>query len=150
MVFKEVTQAIQGRQTVNPRTVLGFYATIVALLLTASVGASAVLASTKTATWLIPWVLVFIGILIVALIIGVFVINYRDPSKLMLGQITGSEYAVINSAILGDSQAGERLQLLLPQLIPGDVITAEVDQGSEQAPSAADADATLAEEEDAS
>ncbi len=132
-MFKEVTQAAGGRQTINPRTVLGFYATVLGILFTGVIGAIAVLASSKVGTWLIPWLLVFLAVLVVALIGGVFILNARDPSKLMLGQITGTEYAVINRASLGDSLTGERVEMLLTQ------------QPSLLAPNDSDVDASEAE-----
>src|SRR5947209_7890988 len=97
-----------GRQTSNPKTVLAFYAVIVGILESAALGAIWVLAWSHTMTWLIPWIL-GTAILSFVLVVGaVLVINMVDPSKLMLGQITGHEYAAIHGMRLGDSLTGER------------------------------------------
>jgi hypothetical protein len=111
-VVPAAIEAIRARRTSNPKTVLGFYATVLGLLLSACVGAAFVLAETKTATYLIPWVLGFGALVFVMLVAGVFVITLTDPSKLMLGQITGSEYVAIHQAVLGDSLTGERLEVI--------------------------------------
>jgi hypothetical protein len=107
-VIAELTQAVRGRQTVNPRTVLGFLATVLGLVLTASIAGVWILASTSVGTYLIPWLLIFCAILAVLLIGGVFAVTLIDPSRLMLGQVTGTEYAEIQRAVLGDSIRGER------------------------------------------
>jgi hypothetical protein len=109
-VTGEFTRAVAQRQTINPRTVLGFYATIILILLTASISMVTVLATTKTATEFIPWIISFTALGVLAIIGGVFYINIRRPANLMLGQITGTEYAEIHKqVILGNSSNGERL-----------------------------------------
>ena len=108
----DITRAVASRQTVNPRTVLAFYGTVLGLTFGAILGAVAILASTDTATYLIPWLLGFGGIILVLLLVAVFVVTLKDPSKLMLGQITGTEYAAIHRAILGSSSTGEHLALI--------------------------------------
>jgi hypothetical protein len=87
--------------------VLGFYATVLGLMLTAAVAAVGVLAATDTSTNLIPWLLGFAGAVVVLLLLGVFIVTLVDPSHLMLGQISGSEYVEIQRATLGDSTRGE-------------------------------------------
>lgn len=109
-MIAELTSAIRARQYSNPRTVLGFYAAVLALLLTGDIAAVGVLASTKVSTFLIPWLLAFAGTVLFLLLIGVFIVTLIDPSKLMLGQITGSEYATIHRIVLGDSDSGQRVQ----------------------------------------
>jgi hypothetical protein len=104
----ELTNAIRSRQISNPRTVLGFYAGVIALLLAGDVAAVGVLASAKIETFLIPWLLGFAGAMILLLLLGVFIVTLIDPSKLMLGQITGTEYADIHRITLGDSDSGGR------------------------------------------
>ncbi|MFG2037530.1 hypothetical protein [Dactylosporangium sp. NPDC048998] len=136
-MLKEVTEAVRGRQTINPRTVLGFYATVLGLLLAAVVSGSAVLASTKTATWLIPWLILFAAVMFVALIAGVFVITLIDPSKLMLTQISGTEYATIRKITLGSSES-ERTELIAIRPLGATTLDASspetlIDTGSTQA-----------------
>jgi hypothetical protein len=109
VLIKEAVRAVRSRQTINPRTVLGFYATVLGLLLAAVVSAVGVLAATDTSTNLIPWLLGFAGSVVFLLLVGVFIVTLVDPSHLMLGQITGSEYVEIRRATLGDSTRGEHV-----------------------------------------
>ncbi|MFL4475554.1 hypothetical protein ACIPVK_16280 [Paeniglutamicibacter sp. MACA_103] len=109
--IKQVTNAMRGRQTINPKTVLGFYATVLGILLFATVSVVAVLASNNVELWLIPFLLGFSGLLLLLLLAGVFVVSLIDPSKLMLTQVTGTEYAHIQETlILGDSNRGDRVE----------------------------------------
>lgn len=119
-MITELTNAIRSRQVSNPRTVLGFYAGVLGLLLTAAVAAVGVLASTKEDTSLIPWLLGFAGLVVLLLLIGVFIVTLIDPSKLMLGQITGTEYANIHRVVLGDSDQGSRVEAV--PYIPSDAV----------------------------
>lgn len=112
-VITQVTNAVRGRQTINPRTVLGFYATVLGILFAGTVGTVGVLASTGVETGMIPWLLGFSGLLLLLVLAGVFVVSLVDPSKLMLTQVTGSEYAHIQQQlILGDSSRGDRVETL--------------------------------------
>jgi hypothetical protein len=109
----EVFKAIQSRQSSNPKTVLGFYGAVLAVILGGCVAAVWVLAVTHTMTSLIPWIFGAGAIVFVGLLITVVVINLVDPSKLMLGQISGIEYSEIQRARLGDSLKGEREVVLI-------------------------------------
>ncbi len=104
----ELSRAMQSRRTENPKTVLAFFATVLGLVLTAVVAAAAVLAGKESLSHLVPWVLGFGGLASVALVGGVLTLAVLDPSKLMLGQVTGTEYAEIQRVTLGDSRTGER------------------------------------------
>jgi hypothetical protein len=111
-VLTQITNAVRSRQSINPRTVLGFYATVLGILATAAVTGAAVLASADRETWLIPWLFGFSGAVLLLLLIGVFIVTLIDPSKLMLTQVSGTEYAAIQQqVVLGDSTSGERLVL---------------------------------------
>lgn len=102
------TDMFRQRRTENPRTVLAFFGTAIGLVLAACVSAVAALASTGTSTYLIPWILAFGALVSVLLVLAILKIVLTDPSKLMLGQVTGQEYARIQQLILGDSTHGER------------------------------------------
>ena len=105
----ELTRAVATRQTINPKTVLGFYATILGLVLAACSALVAALTISKVSVWLVPWILGFTGLLTVLLITAVLVINVKAPAKLMLGQVSGEEYALITQVTLGDSLNGQHL-----------------------------------------
>jgi hypothetical protein len=94
----------------SPRTVLGFYAGVLAILEAGVVGASAVLASQDSLHYLVPWVLAFGGVVLVGLIGVVIAINVRDPTKLQLGQISGREFIDYHRMTLGDSAGGEYIE----------------------------------------
>jgi hypothetical protein len=125
VVITQITDTIKGRQTINPKTVLGFYATVLGILLAGGVSATGFLATTDTATWLLPWILGFCAGVFVLLLVGVFAITLIDPSKLMLSQVSGTEYAAIQQrVILGDSTSGERVEIISPE--PAALPTVEV------------------------
>ncbi|MEE6273333.1 hypothetical protein V2J56_08230 [Georgenia sp. MJ206] len=104
----QIVAAVGSKQTSNPKTVLAFYATVLGIVLAGTISAVGVLAWTDTATELIPWVLLVGWSTALAIVAGVYRLNSKDPSRLMLGQITGTEYAAIHSTTLGDSTRGER------------------------------------------
>ncbi len=106
----EFTQSFWSKRSLNPKTVLGFYATVLGLGLAASTSVVTVLAVTRAADWLIPWVAAFGRTFLILLVAGVFVINFIDTSKLMLSPLSGTEYAAIRQGVvLGDSLTGERV-----------------------------------------
>ncbi len=102
------TKVLQRRETAQPRTVLAYYGAITGLVLGGVVGAVSTLAATGVSTYLIPWLLGFGALIVVAVLVGVFVVMLKDPSRLMLGQVSGREYAEIQQVRLGDSVRGER------------------------------------------
>ena len=107
-----VWNAVHAKRTVNPKTVLAFYATVLGILLGATVTAVAILAKAHVREDLIPWLLGFAAIMVLALVMGVFIVTIIDPSKLMLTQVTGTEYAAIQRhVVVGDSATGERIGL---------------------------------------
>jgi hypothetical protein len=113
MIASELTRQIAQRSTTSPRNVLGFYASVLGIILAGAVGLVTTLATTSTYVACIPWVLGFSGFLIILTIISVLYINIKHPANLMLGQISGSEYAEINRVtILGNDMTGERQVLL--------------------------------------
>ncbi|WP_284744598.1 hypothetical protein [Amycolatopsis sp. RTGN1] len=109
MAAGELTRQVAQRSTTSPRNVLGFYASVLGIILTGTVGIVTTLATTDTYVACIPWVLGFSGFLIVLTIISVLYINIKHPANLMLGQVSGSEYAEISRVmVLGNDMAGER------------------------------------------
>lgn len=87
---------------------MAFFATVIALMLAGAIGL--VVASDHAGTQgAIPWILGFVGLVFLLIVGGIFAVMLRDPSKLMLGQITGEEYAQIRRMTLGDSRSGEQV-----------------------------------------
>lgn len=109
-------RSVRSNRTENPKTVLAFFATVLGIVLTAVVLATGLLVRQGGYEGAVIAVLVFGGGLAVLLIGAVFTLTLKDPSKLMLGQVTGTEYAEIQRVTLGDSSSGERTAALLPVL----------------------------------
>jgi hypothetical protein len=64
-------------------------------------------------TNLIPWVLIIAFGFLVLLVGVVILVMLRDPSRLMLGQITGSEFVQVQRMLLGDSVRGEHEEAVI-------------------------------------
>ncbi|GAA2082162.1 hypothetical protein GCM10009840_17810 [Pseudolysinimonas kribbensis] len=118
----DALRAVTRKRTENPKTVLAFYATVLGILLAAGVAAASVMLATGEGVVYVPWILGFCGVVFLLIVGGVFWVGKTDPSKLMLGQVTGEEYAEIQRVQLGDSSTGERIAPLLV----ADPITIEV------------------------
>jgi hypothetical protein len=104
-------EAIRSKQSTAPRTVLGFVIGMFSVVTVAAVGVTYALVDSGSSS-LVPYVLAFIGLLAVGLIVAVLAIAWKDTSRLMLGQITGSEYESIRRLTMGNSSTGERTVLL--------------------------------------
>ncbi|MBU2696213.1 hypothetical protein [Pimelobacter sp. 30-1] len=118
---QEATRSVLSRSTESPRTILAFHAVVIGLILSFTVGVTTTLAVSGAAVWMIPWV-VGVGFLGgVGYAAAVFLVAKDDPSKLMLGQVTGTEYAEIQRVVLGDSSSGEHATPILgtPHAAPG-------------------------------
>jgi hypothetical protein len=109
----DVVNAIRTRQTTQPKTVLGFFWSSLALILGLCVTAVLILAKTNTMTNLIPFILGFGGVVFVLVLAGVFIVMLADPTKLMLGQVSGTEYFEGHRIRLGDSERGEHVETIL-------------------------------------
>jgi hypothetical protein len=129
----QLSSAIAAKQTMNPKTVLAFYAGVLAIDIVGATTAIAVLAWSGKSIWLIPWILAVAVVIFIALVIAVFVLNIMAPAKLMLTQVTGREYMQIQQSTLGDSLTGEHPVQV--QAFPGlasELPTARSTQGKDQ------------------
>jgi hypothetical protein len=90
----------------------------------------------------IPFILLFDALITVALGAAILVITWKDPSRLMLGPVTGREYESIRRLHLGDNRVGEHRQPVVPALQ-----TVEVEEESEGAPGSQDNPLTLPPQE---
>jgi hypothetical protein len=86
---------------------------MISILASAAIFITWICSSVISLHYLIPIVLVVFGVIFIAIIAVVLTFSWKDPSKLMLGQITGREYAVIQRLTLGDSNAGEHIDNLV-------------------------------------
>ena len=112
-LIRQAVEAVASRESAAPRTILGFLLAIYVALVAGSVVVVVALVSTGS-SGLIPWVLGFIATVTLILGAAVLVITWKDPTRLMLGQITGREYAAIRRELtFGDSESGEQRTTLL-------------------------------------
>ncbi len=70
------------------------------------------LATTKE-SGLVIYVLGFIAVITVVLGASVLVITWKDPSRLMLGEVTGREFTAIQTLRMGDNVSGERAERII-------------------------------------
>lgn len=106
----------QGRQIANPRTVLGFFAGVLVIWGGGCLTGVWILASFHVMLNLIPWILASAGVFFIALVVALFIVMLGAAHKLMLGPVSGSEYAEILK--VGDSDRGERLEQVIG-ILPG-------------------------------
>jgi uncharacterized membrane protein len=120
----ELTRAIRSGEYASPKTVLGFFGVMIGIAATALICIVWLLKDVARLAYLVPIVLaVFIAIFLFVLI-SVMIIALKDPSKLMLGQISGSDYAEIQRMTLGDSSSGERVEsVVVSRVVPAASVT---------------------------
>jgi len=98
------------------------------------VALSAVLAADGDLHYLIPWLLLFGAVLLVAIIAIVVVMNIRDPTKLQLEGVTGREFIAYQRITRGDSIAGEYVERVPLPVPSGDTADIANEQGGEEVP----------------
>ena len=106
----EGVSRIVGAQVRSPKTILGFFAIVLGILATGAVIVVVALARTPSLHHLIVPILLFVAILIVVVLVGVFITSWKDPTILMLGEISGTAYIENRRLSLGDSLRGERME----------------------------------------
>ena len=111
----------EGGEHSEPKTVLGFYATVLGLIEIGVVAGVAVLASNKELHYLVLPVLVFGAILLVALIGIVVWMNVKAPMKLQLGKVSGREFIAYEQMTLGNSTTGEYTENVPLVIPPGEL-----------------------------
>ena len=102
-----MVRAVRASQQVRPNNVLSFYV-IVLLVIEGACGlALGFLGGRSSLHYLVPYVLGFAAISFLGILITVIVLTVKFPEKLMLGEVSGTEYVEIQQATLGDSRTGE-------------------------------------------
>lgn len=105
--MSEYSQSGLPQKKLAPKTALGFYAVILGLTLTACTSIIGALAATGTDIWMIPYIVLFACIFLLAISIGVFVVTLKNPSKMLLTEVSGRDYMDIQRwMLLGDSKSG--------------------------------------------
>jgi hypothetical protein len=90
-----------------------------AALIAASAAVIIALAASDSSNF-IPFVLGFAALVTVALGVAIIVIAWKDPSRLMLGQINAREYANIRRLHLGDDKWGEHPTPVVGSMLLGE------------------------------
>jgi hypothetical protein len=107
MTLPSAAQSLAAASVKSPKTILGFFAAVIAILFAGATVVVGILARDPILHHLIVPILVYSGILIVVVLGGVFFTAWKDPTILMLGQVTGEVFIQHKKLILGDSFSGE-------------------------------------------
>lgn len=83
---------------------------MVLIATTFSLGAIITLASYSDLRWLVIPILLFIGVGIVALIAVVLRLAQKDPTPLVLGELSGEDWLAHKQLLMGDSDIGDRIE----------------------------------------
>jgi hypothetical protein len=94
----------------SPRTILGFFVLVMAILGITSVGIIKVLADIPTLHNLIPNLLMFGAGVFVFIVLAILITSWFKPERLMLGEVKGEVYLQMLQLHQGDSEAGEVLE----------------------------------------
>jgi hypothetical protein len=129
----QFTRAIRSGEYKSPKTVLGFFAGMIGIAATVLISAVWLLERTPSLRYLIPIALALFLMVFLFVLIIVVVITMKDPSKLMLGQISGRDYAEIQKVTLGDSSSGERVESVKVTHSRPSVVTIDADLVEETA-----------------
>lgn len=90
-----------------PKTILGFCAIIMAIVSSGTVIGIGILSRYEALHHLIAAILIFTGSVTVAVLVAVFVTGWKDPTILMLGEVSPEAYIANRKLTLGDSASGE-------------------------------------------
>lgn len=127
-MIQQAIESVSRRESSAPRTILGFLLGMYAALIAASAAVLVALAASDSAHF-IPFVLGFDALVTLGLGVAIIVIAWKDPSRLMLGQITAREYANIRRLHLGDDKWGDH-----PMAVVGSSPLEEKSENDEESP----------------
>jgi hypothetical protein len=108
-VWQQVTQAFSRGEYSSPKTLLGFLGAIYVAVLAFFLAVTIVVVSSDSVRWLIGPILLFVALGTVGLLAAVLYFARKDPTPLVLGQITGGEFNEHRRITQGDSLRGERI-----------------------------------------
>ncbi len=125
-------QAITNRQATAPRSILTFLIGVLTISSAAALGFVIAIGSGESLRWMIPVIVGLLAVLIGGIVIGVFRAAGRDPSGLVLRDVSGPDYVAIQQVLLGDSERGER-RGLPADIVEGTVADEQSDAADERA-----------------
>lgn len=114
MTLRQATEAVTSANYRSPKTILGFFAIVLSVLASATVLVVAIFARDPKLHPLIMPVILFLAAVIVSSLASVLLTAWKDPTILLLGQVTGEIYIANRKLTLGDSGAGEFAQPIAP------------------------------------
>lgn len=90
-----------------------------------ALGAIIALAGNSNLRWLVAPVLLFFALGVVVLVVVVLRLAQRDPTPLVLGEMSGEEWIAHKRLLMGDSERGDRLEV--PPSLGEPVLQAETE-----------------------
>ncbi|MGN5163679.1 hypothetical protein [Aeromonas dhakensis] len=97
-------------QVRSPRTILGFFAALTAILGVIIFGLVRILADVSALQWLIPILLIFGGSAFTFIALAILITSWVKPERLMLGEVKGEVYLQMLQLHQGDSSSGEVIE----------------------------------------
>jgi hypothetical protein len=107
MTLREATRVVTTTDYRTPKTILGFFALVVAILSSSTVVVIGIIARVPALHGLVIPVLLLLAGIATASIGGVIITAWKDPTILMLGQVSGEVYIANRKLTLGDSASGD-------------------------------------------
>lgn len=107
------TNGVQGKLTGlfrSPKTILGFFATLIGILGVSIYGLASVFAEVEELRVHIPVLLLFGGGAFVFIALAILITAWVNPEKLMLGEVRGDVYLQMLKLKQGDSELGEVIE----------------------------------------
>lgn len=97
-------------QLKSPRTILGFFAALMAILGTTTFALVSVLVDIESLQGLIPILLIFGACFFSFISLAILITSWIKPEKLMLGEVKGEVYLQMLQLHQGDSEAGDVIE----------------------------------------
>src|SRR5262249_9474047 len=113
MPLKEAAEGLTTARYRSPKTILGFFSVVMAIYATWPVVIVDVRSRNQALPHLIAPILVFPGALFLAVLAGILITAWKDPTILMLGEVSGEVFIQNRKLTLGDSTAGEFTELVV-------------------------------------
>lgn len=102
---------MSGGQYRSPKTLLGFLGVVVLIMSSFTFAVTLVLADNESLRWLVGPLLLVFFIGVVVLVVVVIRLAQRDPTPLVLGEMSGEDWIAHRRLVVGDSDLGERVEL---------------------------------------
>lgn len=108
--MRQMSREISSGTYSRPKTVLGFFGIVLLILVAGVVGLGGVVGRYDLSDKLVWVALAFVGVVVIVILFEVFRHLRRDPTRLMLGEMSGQEFAEYQKMTMGDSLTGEVIE----------------------------------------